>query len=120
MVGQFPETPVHAEHVDLPGARVVGHRAAAEQDGRRGVEIGGELLAKEPRRHQRAVHATESFQRQVAQARADRIADDERAGEHGGADGRAEADGEQAAPAVAEAAKQKGRQVHRAGVARSA
>src|SRR5262249_31100839 len=81
------------------------HDRALEQNDRRNMlrraaqsRLARQRLTKETRRDQRFFNPAELLQRAFAQTAAQRIADQQRAGQHGGADDDAEEHGEVAAP----------------------
>src|SRR5262249_27095967 len=79
-----------------------------QQDGGADVlrlQLAGQFLAEEPARDERVVHPAKLPQGQLAQATLQRVADEEGAGQHGGADRHPESNGTVAAPVVAEVAE---------------
>ena len=78
-----------------------------------GADPLGQRLAEEVRRHDDVVGVAEALQHQVAQARPNRVADQQRAGEHGDRRGHAGDNGQVRPPVVAEAAGDERTRAHR-------
>ena len=116
-VVEAPEAIVDAvdEHLaGAPPALLIGdealhhderrHRPEPAREIRMGADRLGQRLAEEVRRHDDVVGVAEPLQHEVAQARPHRVADEQRAGEHGDRRGDAGDDGQVRPPVVAEAA----------------
>ena len=125
-VVEAPEALVDAvdEHLaGAPPALLIGdealhhderrHRPEPGREIRMGADRLGQRLAEEVRRHDDVVGVAEALQHQVAQARPNRVADQQRTGEHGDRRGHAGDDGQVRPPVVAEAAGDERTRAHR-------
>ena len=116
-----PEALVHAVDQHVGGAtprRFVNDSAGRDDEWRRGAarrrgaQRIGDILAKEGGGADQRVGAAQPPQRDVAQAAAHRVADDERASQHGGRRRNAEHDGEIGTPVKRQAAQDQRAQGH--------